>query len=400
MSFFQLPTIPYRSDIHTIINVSNGGANNETNDALKPVINKTLMLYLSRIKTEIDNRQSEWDRFKKYTNPFEYIHTAIPNTNHSVSKIKPLSRSYYKMVELYWLFDLGASLPKECRTFHLAEGPGGFIEALCHLRDVENDKYVGITLIDDENFSIPGWKKSKAFLDKHKNVFVEKGKTGTGDIMLSENLKYCGQTYNGSMDLVTADGGFDFSIDFNHQESVSAKLIFCQIAFAVAVQKTGGNFIIKFFDTFTQVSVDMLYLLSLLYEEVFFVKPNTSRYANSEKYVVCKRFRMRQTERALLVERFIGVFDAFTDGSTMSSLFSTQVPYMYSCKVQEYNAIFGQQQIETIMTTLSLIDKSKYDRLETMKKNNLKKCVLWCQKYGVPYNNTITNTNMFLSGKA
>tara|TARA_B100000902_G_scaffold243078_1_gene230156 strand:+ start:423 stop:1337 length:915 start_codon:yes stop_codon:yes gene_type:complete len=304
------------------------------------------------------------------------------------------------MVELYWLFDLGASLPKECRTFHLAEGPGGFIEALCHLRDVENDKYVGITLIDDENFSIPGWKKSKAFLDKHKNVFVEKGKTGTGDIMLSENLKYCGQTYNGSMDLVTADGGFDFSIDFNHQESVSAKLIFCQIAFAVAVQKTGGNFIIKFFDTFTQVSVDMLYLLSLLYEEVFFVKPNTSRYANSEKYVVCKRFRMRQTERALLVERFIGVFDAFTDGSTMSSLFSTQVPYMYSCKVQEYNAIFGQQQIETIMTTLSLIDKSKYDRLETMKKNNLKKCVLWCQKYGVPYNNTITNTNMFLSGKA
>ncbi len=399
MSFFQLPTIPYRNDIHTIINVSYAGGTNNTNDIPKPVINKTLMGYLSRIKTEIDNRQSEWDRYKKYTNPFEYIHTAIPNTNHSVSKIKPLSRSYYKMVELYWLFDLGASLPKETRTFHLAEGPGGFIEALCHLRDAENDRYVGITLIDDENFSIPGWKKSKSFLDKHKNVFVEKGKSGTGDIMLSENLKYCSKTYNGTIDLVTADGGFDFSIDFNHQESVSAKLIFCQIAFAVAVQKTGGNFMIKFFDTFTQISVDMLYLLSLLYEEVFFVKPNTSRYANSEKYVVCKRFRMRNHERAYLVERFIGVFDTFTD-RTLSSLFSRQVPYMYSCKVQEYNAIFGQQQIETIMTTLSLIEKSKYERLETMKKNNLKKCILWCQKYGVPYNNTITNTNMFLVGKA
>ena len=409
MSFFQIPTIPWRSDIHKTITVSckkmhNAGPEGDTGpgdtgpgDTGDTVINKTLMLYLTRIKTEIDNRQSEWDKFKKYTNPYEYIHTTIPNTSSSISKLKPLSRSYYKMLEMYHMFNLGGGLPSECRTFHIAEGPGGFIEAMCELRGVPTDTYVGITLIDDKNYSIPGWKKSRQFLDKHPNVEIESGKTGTGDIMCASNLKYCYEKYGGQIDLVTADGGFDFSVDFNHQEAASAKLIFCQIAFAVAVQKSGGNFLIKFFDTFTQVSLDMLFLLSLIYNDVYFVKPNTSRYANSEKYVVCKNFRLNAAERASLVDCFIKEYESFDGDRPITSILNVKVPYMYSCKVQEYNAIFGQQQIETISTTLNLIDTSKHDRLENMKKSNLQKCVLWCQKHGVPHISVPVNSNVFLT---
>lgn len=399
MSFFQMPTIPYRDDIHDIIRVIYDDSKNEnkiTNDA---VINKTLMIYLTRIKTEIDNRQNLWDRFKKYTNPYEYIHTTIPNTNISISKLKPLSRSYYKMVEMYHLFDLGGNIESECKSFHIAEGPGGFMEAICDLRGFAHDMYVGITLIDDKDYSIPGWKKSKHFLDKHSNVVVEVGATGTGDIMCASNLKHCYQKYGGHMDIVTADGGFDFSIDFNHQETVSAKLIFCQIAFAAAVQKKGGHFLIKFFDTFTQVSLDMLFLLSLLYEEVNVVKPNTSRYANSEKYVVCKNFRVTDLKKELLVSCFLDIFETneFKQDCPFTSVLKTTIPYLYSCKVQEYNAIFGQQQIETISSTLSLIDINKQERLESMKKNNLQKCVSWCQKYNIPHHTIPVNSNMFLS---
>ena len=53
--------------------------------------------------------------------------------------------------------------------------------------------------------------------------------------------------------------------------------------------KKSGNFFIKFFDTFTEASLQMIYLIALLYEEVYFVKPNTSRYANSEKYIFHNR---------------------------------------------------------------------------------------------------------------
>ena len=188
------------------------------------------------------------------------------------------------------------------------------------------------------------------------------------------------------MELVTGDGGFDFSVDFNRQESVSAKLIFCQIAFAIAVQKIGGNFIIKFFDTFTQVSLDMMYLLSLVYEEVYVVKPNTSRYANSEKYVVCKKFRMRDHDRTLLVKRFIAEFrekELNHHSIMVSKILNVDISYMYSCKIQEYNAIFGQQQIETISSTLHLIDSNKNERLDNLKKNNIQKSLIWCQKPGL-----------------
>jgi len=393
-----MPLIPYRNDIHNLIDITMSDTT-KTNGYVDAAINKTLMAYLARVKTEIDSRQSEWDRLKKYTNPYEYIHTIIPNTNNSVSKLKPLSRSYYKMIEMYRLFDLGRGLSSACKTFHLAEGPGGFIEAMCDLRKVSEDTYVGMTLVDETNYKIPGWKKSRNFLDKHPNVVIEAGQTGTGDIINASNLKYCYEKYCGQIELVTGDGGFDFSLDFNHQESVSAKLIFCQIVFAIAVQKVGGNFIIKFFDTFTQVSLDMMYLLSLVYEEVYIVKPNTSRYANSEKYVVCKTFRMREHDRALLVKRFILAFrekEFLQDTRMVKTILNIDISYMYSCKIQEYNAILGQQQIETISSTLYLIDTNKTDRLDNLKKNNIQKSLIWCQKHNIPHNNAIGSSNMFL----
>ena len=155
MSFFQLPSLPYNENINISLN--------DTNNQI--IINKTLVLYLKNIKSEIENFSNEWDNYKKSINPYEYIHTIIPSTNMSVSKHTPLSRSYYKMIEICHLLDLINDLPNKCNTFHLAEGPGGFIEALCYMRKNKQDKYIGMTLIDN-NINVPSWKKSQVFLKK------------------------------------------------------------------------------------------------------------------------------------------------------------------------------------------------------------------------------------------
>ena len=39
-----------------------------------------------------------------------------------------------------------------------------------------------MTLMDQENDNVPGWKKSILFLKKNKNVIIEKGIDGTGDL--------------------------------------------------------------------------------------------------------------------------------------------------------------------------------------------------------------------------
>ena len=392
MSHFLLPSIPYNNNLTNAICSTYCDIDTE-----EISINKTLCKYLNNVKAEIDSRQIEWDKYKKYTNPYEFIHSIIPNSKQSVCRLKPLSRSFYKMVEICNLLFLLDYLPDKCSTFHLAEGPGGFIEAIQSMRTNRDDLYYGMTLIDDSDQSIPGWKKSKAFLTKNPNVIIEKGIDGTGDLMSADNLRDCFTRYNGSMDLITADGGFDFSVDFNHQEKVSGKLVFCQIAFAIAMQKKNGNFIIKFFDTFTQMSLDLLFILSNVYDQVYFVKPNTSRYANSEKYIVCKGFRLENSEE--LVKRLHSVFKTFPVEGNMKRILSIDIPYIFTSRVEEYNAIFGQQQIESITSTLNLIDNNKYDRLDTMKKANIQKCVNWCQKYKLPYNKVITSNNIFLVGR-
>jgi len=370
-----------------------------SNEAPEPVISNTLSNYLYEIKEELEKREKDWDIFKKYTNPYEYINTQIPLKKKAVSKHKPLSRSYFKMIEIIHIFDLKFD-SKSITTFHLAEGPGGFIEAIANNRNCIEDKYIGMTILDDNNDpNIPAWKKSENFLKHNKNVVIETGRDKTGNILSLENFEYCKNKYECSMDLITADGGFDFSLDFNKQEINITKLLFAQMSFALVMQKKGGQFILKIFDTFMQHSVDLLFILSSFYEKTYIIKPQTSRYANSEKYIVCKNFLYSSTKefyttlhknfkKMMNIENYIHRFISFP------------IPIFFVSKLEEYNAIIGQQQIENIYYTISLIkNKNKQDKIDNLIKINIQKCVSWCIKYNIPYYNLLNNTNIFLQGE-
>jgi hypothetical protein len=95
------------------------------------------------------------------------------------------------MIEMLNIFEPNlAEYGGHIRSFHLAEGPGGFIEAISKYRGNPNDVYVGMTLLDDMNDpNIPGWKKTQYFLQNHPNVKIELGADNTGNILNIENLK-------------------------------------------------------------------------------------------------------------------------------------------------------------------------------------------------------------------
>jgi len=407
MSFFLLQKSDYNSSMHKHIHAEKLCKDEDTNEI---IINKTLYKYLTIIKEQIDNRIEQWDKLKKNTNPYEYIHTLIPNTKQSVAIVKPISRSFFKMIEICNTLNLLDELPLEQFTsFHLAEGPGGFIEALLYMRKNPNDKYYGMTLIDDNNYNVPGWKKSRHFLSSNPNVIIETGFEKNGDLTRAENLKDCFNKYQGQMNIITGDGGFDFSSQYPQQEQISSKLIFCQTAFAISMQKLGGKFILKMYDTFTQFSVDILYLLSNLYESVYIIKPNTSRFANSEKYIVCKNFRCENVKEYVtlfytilsnLEKKDNSINSINSNSNIVGSLFDIKIPYIFTNKLEEINAILGQQQIDTIVSTIYLIDNNnKNDKLEHIKKKNIQKCINWCIKHNIPYNNIqniYINNNIFL----
>ena len=103
----------------------------------------------------------------------------IPGIYKSVSKYKPISRAFFKFIEINKQFNL-LNCSHPIQTFHLAEGPGGFIEAISKLRDNKDDKYYGITLIKVKKLLDGGF--CNKLLNNYKNIYIEYGATKTGDI--------------------------------------------------------------------------------------------------------------------------------------------------------------------------------------------------------------------------
>jgi 23S rRNA U2552 (ribose-2'-O)-methylase RlmE/FtsJ len=393
MSYYILPSTNLFSYKHIDCN--------EKEEPPIPFISNSLSTYLYEIKEKLDTREKDWDIFKKYTNPYEYIHTTVPFRKKCISKYKPLSRSYFKMIEMIYTFNLQFD-SKPIHTFHLAEGPGGFIEAISKFRNMSQDTYTGMTILDDLNdTSIPAWKKSETFLRQNKNVFIEKGADETGNILSLANFVHCKDKYGEKMDLITADGGFDFSIDFNSQEIHIAKLLFAQICFAITMQKRGGSFILKIFDCFMQHSIDILYILSSFYEKVYIIKPNTSRFANSEKYIICKGF-IHGSCNSYYPFLHRAFEKMMTNNSTcelyIHRFLNLNIPYYFLTKIEEYNSIFGQQQIENIHYTISLIEnKHKQDKIDNLIRINIQKCTQWCAKYNIECNPFLPIQNIFMN---
>ena len=58
---------------------------------------------------------------------------------------------------------------------------------------------------------------------------------------------------------------------------------------------------------------------------------------------------------------------------------------MYLDKLKEINSILGQQQIETIASTLNLIEQLNTNYSSLLKEKNIQKCIHWCQKNNIPY---------------
>jgi 23S rRNA U2552 (ribose-2'-O)-methylase RlmE/FtsJ len=455
-----------------------------TNDEQKVYVSSSIYAHLCDVKHQIEQYQDTWDNIKKYTNPYEYIHSNISGNKTNISKLRPLSRSFYKMIEIIkntnmlsryeTMYATKPDSKMGIKTFHLAEGPGGFIEALAYLRGLgyqrysynekntgggggggggggsgdyssppihilkrntdfhdeymkeqdylkvsrrifdsqkeitgggatsatgtvyANDRYYGMTLVNDDPIC-PGWKKTRAFLESHPNVIIENGADKTGNLISLNNFIYCSEKYKNTMDIVTADGGFDFSLDFNQQENMATQLIFCEVFYALAVQKQGGSFILKIFDVFHKTTVDILYILSYYYNNVSIMKPYTSRVANSEKYIICQGFKV--TDSHAIIKQFVGVFPSLLSG-VLSSFLSFHHDLYYLNRIEEMNAMVSFQQIENITSTLSIITNHRNaEKLEQYKRANVNKCIAWCEKYDIPYNAhhaCFQSTNIFL----
>jgi 23S rRNA U2552 (ribose-2'-O)-methylase RlmE/FtsJ len=242
------------------------------------------------------------------------FYNIVNNFDPDELKIKEtLSSGYYKMWEMLSLFDIGN---KDKIVYGaIGEGPGSFVESFIDFREkyfsVKNDKIYSVTLKPEKGENIEDINKQflarlkKNYSDIYtphktsvKNVadkYTGKDNGDITDVKTIKNFKKDLVKDNNLADLITADGSkYIYNEIFKEQESYI--LIFGEIVAALSVQNKDGDFILKMFDTFTETSVKMIYLLSMFYEDIFIYKPFTSLESEEEKYIVCKKFKFDQKD--------------------------------------------------------------------------------------------------------
>jgi hypothetical protein len=132
----------------------------------------------------------------------------------------------------------------------------------------------------------------------------------------------------------------------------------------------GGNCVIKVGDIFSRQSVDSLYILSLCFNEVYIYKPLTTPAISSTKYVVCKDFKMINS-------------DYLKSSVVCGVIYTRRINNNFMNAVIEANSVLGQQQLEAINNTITLIEQGKKkEKIEALKRQQAMKCAEWCKRFG------------------
>eukprot|EP00873_Tetraselmis_striata_P043969 jgi/Tetstr1/464233/TSEL_009038.t1 len=274
---------------------------------------------LALLKDKIGRNQAQWDVYKIACNPYELVYTAPPCVVSVDGERKhPISRAFYKMWEIVCDDDgiRRALLDPRPKSFaYVAEAPGSFVEAVVTFRETAlaaaaadgrpRDRHRGITVGSDRR-SVPHWKLQWPWM-RAFGVGLCRGADGTGDVTRLANIaafvRDCGG--DGSCDMVTGDGGFDFSSNFNEQEAQMTRLLAAEVLVAMRLLRRGGCAVIKVFDAFNPDTVELLAAFVERFERHDIRKPSTSRPANSERYVVCSGYTGQSLDACQTCERYI-----------------------------------------------------------------------------------------------
>lgn len=333
-----------------------------------------------------NNNINNWDINKKISNNYELINI---NQNNSITYIRPLSRSFYKFHEIINDFNLVNLKNYSLRYAALAEGPGGFIESFINFRKkvyMGKEDYIQCMTLKSDSKEIPNWDKAKKYLYL-SNIYFCYGEDNTGDLYNIENIKYFRKKMNNNTaNIVTADGGFDYSVNFSQQEQQSYKLIFAEIVCAYGVCKKDGHFILKIFDNYTLPTLKLIYLLGTFFKEIVIIKPNTSRPANSEKYIIGKFFKGFDQKIFNNLIYNLNIWNKYPDYNLID-IKGIHLPSSFLYNLVNYNKIIVKSQIKNILKTLIFIKlKIECEELLKVRKLQILYSISWCKKYNIPIN--------------
>lgn len=290
-----------------------------------------------------------FDFFQKTVNPYEYIFTKVPGTKFSVGKMKPFSGIFYTFLEMIHILNLfDAFNHRKIRT--AISGSNG--SAMNECIDILRENYIDIHL------------ELESISESHSVDF------------------------------------FYFEVE-NESLNSPIKTMLKFIANILQFQSANGVSVIKISSFSEKPVLELIYILTSLYEKIYIIKPNASNLFSCEKFIVCKNYKFSLEIVQYYLREINSVLPNILENKTIISIAQKSLPYYFLNKVEEANVIIGHQQLDIMEQLINLIkNKNREDKIESLKKHNIQKCIQWCEKYKIPYNKFAEKVNIFLSASS
>jgi cap2 methyltransferase len=246
------------------------------------------------------------------------VYTELKKSLKTEYRFKISTNASMKMYELIELMNLLPQRSGEINVFSNAELPGAFISTIisfvgckrpnCNLDWVASSYLPAAAAGDDGGAGDGGAGASTTLLDDMYGLYKDNqenwlmGGDLSGDLTKYEVIERLAAKVRhkfgagAGADLYTSDAGIDVSADYNNQEKNTALLNFGQTLCGIMTLKPGGNMLTKQYSFFSVFNRSLIHLLTYLFNELYVVKPLTSRPINSETYIVGKGFNPKRQD--------------------------------------------------------------------------------------------------------
>lgn len=350
MSYYILPKINNFININII----------KDNKILKPYTSYSLYYFYNNFLNEngllLENKICE--DIIKIVNPYEFIHTIIPGFKYSVSKISFVSSNFYDFLEITYTLNIFEFFQqKNIFSLHISPNYNSSIECMEILRENKIDTNIGVTSLNNEEY------KEKEF----DFIFFE---------LLPEDYE-------------------------NHNQYIVSMLNIIKLI--IKSQNKNGCCILKISKIFYKSIIDILFIITSMYEKVYVIKPNTSNIFKYDKYLICKGYIINDKKKIFYndyfdkINNFLLEYDGDFSNLNIQQVIHNEIPCNFINKIDDINIIIGQQLLESYNLIVNIIKNKNRDmKIDNIKKINIQKCIQWCEKYNIPCNKFIEKSNIFL----
>jgi hypothetical protein len=347
-----------------------------TSNKIEPYISYSLIFYMNDIYNQVfkleennnhENEDITIDYVNKIVNPFEFIHSNVPGSTISVSKVKPDSIIFFELMELFQVFNISdmLSIKHKINIAHLTNNYTSTNYLLNMLRE-ENEDTV---LSEDFNYK------------KLYELFIK-------------------NTYKDNLDLIICEFHPD---EYSDTKKYINNMILV-LLIIIKYQTNQGMCVIKIDNILYKAVIDVIFIISGLYDKIYLVKPSISNVTKGERYLICKGFNENVSNQSKLLVKIeeqliskISNVELMSD-KCINSLIDNELPYYFLNRLEESNLVIGQQQLEAYDQIINIFkNKNREEKMENLKRSHIQKCIQWCEKNQLPHNKFIDKVNIFLN---